>query len=129
MAPEAWLTIIGIGEDGPDGLSAAARTALAQAGLVMGPARHLSLLPAITCTMIEWPVPFADGIALLMQHRGQRVVMLASKRSGRCIPIRGPRRTVSAYTVANKFLMAVSATATATAELRPYARWEAGNCN
>ena len=30
MAPEAWLTIIGIGEDGPDGLSAAARTALAQ---------------------------------------------------------------------------------------------------
>ena len=31
MAPEAWLTIIGIGEDGPDGLSAAAGTALAQA--------------------------------------------------------------------------------------------------
>jgi len=78
MAPEAWLTIIGIGEDGPDGLSAAAGTALTQAGLVMGPARHLSLLPAITCTMIEWPVPFVDGIALLMQHRGQRVVMLAS---------------------------------------------------
>lgn len=77
-APEAWLTIIGIGEDGPDGLSAASRAALARAELVMGPARHLSLLPAITCPATEWPVPFADGITLLMQHRGQRVVMLAS---------------------------------------------------
>ena len=77
-SPEAWLTIIGIGEDGPDGLSAAGRAALAQAELVMGPARHLALLPAITCPAIEWPVPFADGIDLLMQHRGRRVVMLAS---------------------------------------------------
>jgi precorrin-6Y C5,15-methyltransferase (decarboxylating) len=73
-----WLTIIGIGEDGPDGLSAASRTALAQAELVMAPARHLSLLPAITCPTIEWPVPFADGIACLMEHRGARVVVLAS---------------------------------------------------
>lgn len=77
-APQAWLTIIGIGEGGPDGLSASACAALAQAELVMGPARHLALLPAITCVTMEWPVPFADGIALLMQHRGQRVVMLVS---------------------------------------------------
>lgn len=77
-SPEAWLTIIGIGEDGSDGLSAAGRAPLAQAELVMGPARHLALLPAISCPVMEWPVPFADGIALLMQHRGRRVVMLAS---------------------------------------------------
>src|SRR5579863_6969123 len=68
-----WLTIIGIGEDGPDGLSRASRAALAQAELVIGPARHLSLLPAITCRVIEWPVPFADGIAVLLAHRGQKV--------------------------------------------------------
>lgn len=73
-----WLTIIGIGEDGADGLGPAARAALAQAELVMGSARHLSLLPAITCPTIEWPVPFADGIARLMDHRARRVVMLAS---------------------------------------------------
>lgn len=77
-APEAWLTIIGIGEDGPDGLSAASRAALARAELVMGPARHLSLLPAITCDTMEWPVPFSDGIARLLDHRGRRVVILAS---------------------------------------------------
>lgn len=74
-----WLTIIGVGEDGTDGLGIAARAALADAELVMGPARHLSLLPdAISCATIEWPVPFVDGIARLMEHRGRRVVMLAS---------------------------------------------------
>ena len=73
-----WLTIIGVGEDGPDGFSTASRAALAQAELVMGHARHLSLLPAITCPTIEWPVPFTNGIVRLMEHRGRRVVMLAS---------------------------------------------------
>jgi len=72
------LTIIGIGEDGLDGLSAASRAALAQAELVIGPARHLTLLPAISCRVIEWPVPFAEGISVLLAHRGQKVVMLAS---------------------------------------------------
>lgn len=61
-----------------DGLSAASREALAGADLVMGSARHLSLLLAISCRTLEWPVPFADGIAALLAHRGSRVVMLAS---------------------------------------------------
>ncbi len=72
------MTIVGIGEDGPDGLSAASRAALREAELVMGSARHLSLLPALSCPAIPWPVPFADGIASLLAHRGRRVVMLAS---------------------------------------------------
>lgn len=78
MAPQAWLTIIGVGEDGPDGLSTAGRAALAQAELVMGPARHLALLPTITCATIEWPVPFSHGTTRLLEHRGEQVVMLAS---------------------------------------------------
>ncbi|MGE8134088.1 precorrin-6y C5,15-methyltransferase (decarboxylating) subunit CbiE [Novosphingobium subterraneum] len=73
-----WLTIIGIGEDGPDGLSTAARSALDGAELIIGSARHLGLLPAISGRKIEWPVPFADGIAVLLAQRGNRVVMLAS---------------------------------------------------
>ena len=74
----AWLTILGLGEDGAEGLSVAARQALAEAELVIGPARHLALLPAVSCPTIEWPVPFADGIARLLAHQGRRVVMLAS---------------------------------------------------
>jgi precorrin-6B C5,15-methyltransferase / cobalt-precorrin-6B C5,C15-methyltransferase len=78
MASPAWLTIVGIGEDGPDSLSANSRMALARAELVMGSARHLALLPALNCPAIEWPVPFSDGIGRLLEHRGRRVVLLAS---------------------------------------------------
>ncbi len=78
MTAPHWLTIIGIGEDGMEGLSARSRAALAEAELVMGPARHLSLLAGISCPTVEWPVPFADGIDRLLAHRGLRVVALAS---------------------------------------------------
>lgn len=73
-----WLTILGVGAAGPKSLSPASQTALAEAELVIGSARHLSLFPAITCPVIEWPVPFAEGIALLLAHRGRKMVMLAS---------------------------------------------------
>lgn len=69
---------MGIGEDGADGLSAASRAALAQAELVMGSTRHLSLLTGLSCATLTWPVPFADGVETLLRHRGRRVVMLAS---------------------------------------------------
>jgi len=67
-----------VGEDGPDGLILPARDALAAAELVMGPARHLALLPGLKCARAEWPVPFANGIAQLLEQRGRRVVMLTS---------------------------------------------------
>lgn len=79
QTPErAWLTIVGLGEDGPAGLSAASLDALAQAEIVTGPARHLALLPDLKADRVTWPVPFEDGIAELLAHRGRRVVMLAS---------------------------------------------------
>lgn len=79
QTPEsAWLTIVGMGEDGPTGLSAASREALAQAEIVTGPARHLALVPDLKCERLTWPVPFADGIAPLLAHKGRRVVLLVS---------------------------------------------------
>lgn len=79
QTPEcAWLTIVGIGEDGLAGLSDASREALARAELVTGPARHLALVPDLRCERLPWPVPFADGIAPLLAQRGRRVVLLAS---------------------------------------------------
>lgn len=44
----------------------------------MGPPRHLSLLPGLTCETIPWPVPFADGVPQLLSLRGRRVAVLAS---------------------------------------------------
>ncbi|NBB96561.1 MAG: precorrin-6y C5,15-methyltransferase (decarboxylating) subunit CbiE [Alphaproteobacteria bacterium] len=78
MSDIPWLTLIGLGEDGPDGLCSASRNALAQAECVMGAERHLSLLPDMTAERIVWPVPFADGIAVLMARRGTPTVVLAS---------------------------------------------------
>lgn len=78
MREAPWLSIIGLGEDGPEGLCAASRSALQNAEIIMGPSRHLSLLPELDARCIEWPVPFADGIAQLLTLRGQKVAVLAS---------------------------------------------------
>ncbi|WP_299598443.1 precorrin-6y C5,15-methyltransferase (decarboxylating) subunit CbiE [uncultured Tateyamaria sp.] len=83
---DPWLTIIGIGEDGVAGLSSASQAALTEAEVIMGPQRHLDLVvnnplstsvPAGT-DLIPWPVPFADGIAILASLLGKQVVVLAS---------------------------------------------------
>lgn len=78
MSENPWLTIVGLGEDGPDGLSPASRKALEGAEVVMGAERHLSLLPDLSAELITWPVPFTDGIPLLLQNRGRKTVALAS---------------------------------------------------
>lgn len=69
--------IVGVGEDGHAGLTDASRQALARAEVVMGPPRHLALVPG-GAERVEWPVPFADGLPRLMALRGRRVVVLAS---------------------------------------------------
>lgn len=44
----------------------------------MGPPRHLALLGPLAAETVEWPVPFAEGIDILMGHRGRKVAVLAS---------------------------------------------------
>ncbi|MBR9762088.1 MAG: precorrin-6y C5,15-methyltransferase (decarboxylating) subunit CbiE [Rhodobacteraceae bacterium] len=78
MSDTPWLTIVGLGEDGAQGLSAASLAALQEAEVVMGPPRHLSLLADLGAERLPWPVPFADGIPQLLALRGRRVVVLAS---------------------------------------------------
>jgi len=73
-----WLTIIGLGEDGLNGLPPASRAALDAAEVVAGSARHLALLPGLRAERLEWPVPFADGIPMLLAQRGRRMALLAS---------------------------------------------------
>jgi len=72
------LTIIGLGEDAPEGLPSTSLAALKAAEVIMGPPRHLALVPQGAAQIIAWPVPFADGIAQLIALRGRRVVVLAS---------------------------------------------------
>jgi hypothetical protein len=76
--PAPWLSIVGIGEDGLEGLSAEARNLLARAELVAGGRRHLALVAALGKPMLEWDTPFSTSIPKLLEHRGRRVVALCS---------------------------------------------------
>ena len=76
--PSPWLSIVGIGEDGLDGLSEVARKLLAQADLIVGGRRHLALIASLGRPTLEWEVPFAASIPRLLAHRGKRVVALCS---------------------------------------------------
>ncbi|MFG1426393.1 precorrin-6y C5,15-methyltransferase (decarboxylating) subunit CbiE [Roseixanthobacter glucoisosaccharinicivorans] len=78
-APAPWLSIVGIGEDGLDGLSPAARARIEQARIVFGGARHLALAAeAIRGEAHPWPSPFAEGVAQVLAARGKTVCVLAS---------------------------------------------------
>ncbi len=72
-----WLSIVGIGEDGTDGLSPRARHAITEASVVFGGRRHLELAaPLVTGEAVAWPTPFS--IAPLLARRGERCAVLAS---------------------------------------------------
>jgi precorrin-6Y C5,15-methyltransferase (decarboxylating) len=72
---DPWLTIIGLGEDGPAALSPASREALASATVIFGGARHLALADA-GAKGLPWPIPFDPTPVLAF--RGQPTVVLAS---------------------------------------------------
>jgi precorrin-6Y C5,15-methyltransferase (decarboxylating) len=74
-----WLSIVGIGEDGVEGLSATARALVSSADLVFGGERHLKLAASlIKGRASAWPSPFARGIEEVLAARGSQVCVLAS---------------------------------------------------
>jgi precorrin-6Y C5,15-methyltransferase (decarboxylating) len=74
-----WLAIVGIGEDGAEGLSPAARALIANARLVIGGKRHLTLADGLPSGELKaWPSPIADSIPAILAHRGEPVAVLAS---------------------------------------------------
>ena len=73
-----WLTIVGLGEDGLDGLSPAAVSAIAQAGFIVGGRRHLDLIKADPAISLAWPSPLKDAFPAILARRGSPVAVLAS---------------------------------------------------
>ncbi|MEA5554639.1 precorrin-6y C5,15-methyltransferase (decarboxylating) subunit CbiE [Anabaena cylindrica UHCC 0172] len=74
-----WLSIVGIGEDGLEGLSAIARSLLNQATIIVGGERHLAMLPPEDQReKILWKSPFSTSITEIIQRRGQAICVLAS---------------------------------------------------
>lgn len=90
-----WLDIVGIGEEGLDGLLPSTRAIVQQAEVIIGGDRHHALSADVTAKRISWPSPFDALIDLLVSLRGQRVVVLATgdplwysvgARIGRALP-------------------------------------------
>lgn len=73
-----WLSIVGIGDDGLDSLSATARTLLDTAEIVAGGARHLAMLPADDRVRLPWSSPMDAAIDRLLSYAGTRVCLLAT---------------------------------------------------
>jgi precorrin-6Y C5,15-methyltransferase (decarboxylating) len=75
-----WLSIVGIGEDGWEGLSPSAKQAVESAEFIYGGVRHLAYVPAVRAAQTTWPSPMAPAMhEILTRHRGRnRVTVLAS---------------------------------------------------
>ncbi len=77
VKPEPWLSIIGLGEDGLEGLSGPACAALDAADIVFGGERHLKLVN-VGSRGRAWPVPFDLSELLAHREQGQPIAVLAS---------------------------------------------------
>lgn len=74
-----WLSVIGLGEDGPERLSPAARTLIETAELLIGGERHLAMVPEREGQRRQtWTRPLTDLVERVTEHRGRRVVVLAT---------------------------------------------------
>jgi precorrin-6Y C5,15-methyltransferase (decarboxylating) len=75
---DPWLHIVGIGEDGMDGLLPATRAVVEAADVIIGGDRHHVLSDSVTAERLAWPSPFDALISDLEGLRGRRVVVLAT---------------------------------------------------
>jgi precorrin-6Y C5,15-methyltransferase (decarboxylating) len=74
----AWLHIVGIGEDGLEGLTPAARAVVEAAEVIIGGDRHHKLSGDVQAERLSWPHPFDALIDTLKGLKGKRVVVLAT---------------------------------------------------
>ena len=73
-----WLTIIGLGEEGLEGLTPAARALIAQAQTLVGGERHLAKVPNGAAERLTWASPLKLTIDEILKRRERRVVVLAT---------------------------------------------------
>jgi precorrin-6B C5,15-methyltransferase / cobalt-precorrin-6B C5,C15-methyltransferase len=78
-APRRWLSIVGIGEDGIEGLTPIAQSLVQAAEMVFGGQRHLVLAaPLIRGVARPWRSPFERAVEEVLAQRGRQVCVLAS---------------------------------------------------
>ncbi len=73
-----WLSIIGLGEDGLEGLTPAARALFDQAEVLIGSKRIFAMAPEDGRERLSWPSPVSALVEKIAARRGQRVCVLAT---------------------------------------------------
>ncbi len=74
-----WISIVGIGEDGIDGLPALGKSIIADAQVLLGGKRHLAMIPEDhPAERLSWRVPLLDSVKDLEARRGKAVCVLAT---------------------------------------------------
>ncbi|QIS13120.1 precorrin-6y C5,15-methyltransferase (decarboxylating) subunit CbiE [Nocardia arthritidis] len=73
------IAVVGIGADGWDGLSRAAREAVANCAVLFGSRRQLALVPDGSAERVVWPSPLMPALpGLFAAHADRRIAVLAS---------------------------------------------------
>nr|WP_198152062.1 precorrin-6y C5,15-methyltransferase (decarboxylating) subunit CbiE [Kibdelosporangium sp. MJ126-NF4]CEL23557.1 Cobalt-precorrin-6y C5-methyltransferase / Cobalt-precorrin-6y C15-methyltransferase [decarboxylating] [Kibdelosporangium sp. MJ126-NF4]CTQ89171.1 Cobalt-precorrin-6y C5-methyltransferase (EC 2.1.1.-) / Cobalt-precorrin-6y C15-methyltransferase [decarboxylating] (EC 2.1.1.-) [Kibdelosporangium sp. MJ126-NF4] len=74
------VTVVGIGAEGWDGLTAVARQALRDAEVLLGSTRQLELVPReVTAERVAWPSPMMPAVPeLLAKYQDRELCVLAS---------------------------------------------------
>ena len=78
-----WLSVVGIGEDGLEGLVPSARAVVESAALLVGGERHLAMIPDDGRPRLAWPKPLTDAFPELSRWKGKPVCVCPDTQGGR----------------------------------------------
>ena len=73
-----WLSVVGLGEDGLEGLGPPARALVEAAEVLVGGERHLAMVPADGRERLTWTSPLGLLVDDIVARRGQRICVLAT---------------------------------------------------
>ncbi len=73
-----WITVVGIGEDGLEGISPAARRLIETADVLVGGKRHLAKVPKGPERRLDWKGGFDKAFDKIERNKDKKVVVLAS---------------------------------------------------
>ncbi len=73
-----WLSIIGLGEDGLEGLTPVARALLDRAEVLIGGQRVIAMVPEDGRERLSWTTPLSVLVEEIVARRGQPVCVLAT---------------------------------------------------
>lgn len=75
---DPWLSIIGMGADGPDSLSAKARQKLDEAEILVSSTRLFAMIAQDDRPRITWQSPFADTLHAIAAQRPRKIAVIAT---------------------------------------------------